>query len=670
MLLWRLEKKVNYEVEKILTSKSQQRQPNLTVEERAALKELTDNKDIIIRKADKGGALVVLRYDQYIGEAQRQLGDTAFYVPLKSNPTETLVKDLHEILLQAKDNELISTQELDFLFKPHPRMAAFYLLPKVHKSMTNPPGRPVISGNDTLMEPISKYVDFFIKPLLPSLPAYIQDTTDVLCQIRDHNFIGPDALLVTMDVEALYTNIDHDQGLAALRHFLDRRPLPHSPPTDFLVKLTDWTLNNNIFLFQDQLFKQIKGCAMGACFSPSYAGLFMGKWEEDVVFTNDNIFKDKIRWWARYIDDVILWWDGNENELLAFHSYLNAANQNIKLSLDYSKEKINFLDLEIYKDEDGYLHTSIFRKEAHKNTVLHAKSFHPPSLIKNIPFGQFQRLRRICDDSRDYDLKSKEMYGRFVQRGYSSNTLNMALERANSIERSSLLTRKPAPAKQDRVFFSTRYSTNAPSIVNAIKSNWDMLKCDTSLQNIFDERPIFTYRRAPTLRDRLVRSYTPAKEKSTWLPTVPNGTFKCGHCNVCDIVSKTKGFTHPVTLATYPTRHFINCKSTHVIYILQCGLCEAFYVGRTKRRFQDRLSEHKYAARVGNCEYAMTRHFVETHNNKTVKFSAMGIDCVPSTPRRGDRQKILNQKENRWIYKLNATSTPGLNDSFEMMPFL
>ena len=664
------ENKVNYEVEKILASKKQQWQPNLTREERQALKELMDNKNIVIKSADKGGAVVVWGYEQYIKEAQRQLQDTNFYTPLKNNPTDSLVNELKMILTEARDDDLISTQELEFLFEPQPRMASLYLLPKVHKGLINTPGRPVISGNETLLEPISKYVDFFIKPLLPSLPAYIQDTTDVLCQIRDHSFIGPDALLATMDVEALYTNIAHDQGLAALKHFLDKRPSPQSPPTDFLVKLTDWTLNNNIFLFQDKLFKQVKGCAMGACFSPSYAGLFMGKWEEDVVFSDTNTFRDKIIWWARYIDDVILWWGGTEGELLTFHRYLNAANENVKLSLDYSKEKINFLDLNIYKDSFGYLHSSIYRKETHKNTVLSAKSFHPPSLIKNIPFGQFQRLRRICDDAHDFNEKSMDMYNRFLQRGYSPKTLDSALERATSIERGTLLIRKPTVPKQDRVFFTTRYSTEAPSIVNVIKNNWDLLKCDSSLRNIFDEQPIVSYRRAPTLKDRLVRSYMPAKEKNTWIPIAPKGTYKCGHCSVCDIVSKAKGYTHPVTLHTYATNHFINCKTTHVIYILECALCEAFYVGRTKRRLQDRLAEHRYAARIGNCDYAMSRHFKETHSDRMVTFTALGIDCVPLTPRRGDREKILNQKENRWIYKLKATSPPGLNDCFEMGAFL
>ena len=109
---------------------------------------------------------------------------------------------------------------------------------------------------------------------------------------------------------------------------------------------------------------------MGACFSPSYAGLYMGKWEEDYVYHPCNVYRDKIIWWGRYIDDVILWWDETEDELLLFHAYLNSVNDNVQLSLEYSRNVINFLDLSISKDNLGNLHTSIYRKETHKNTIL------------------------------------------------------------------------------------------------------------------------------------------------------------------------------------------------------------------------------------------------------------------------------------------------------------
>ena len=51
---------------------------NLSSEERAALENLSKRKDLIVKAADKGGALVVWRADLYQKEALRQLSDTSF----------------------------------------------------------------------------------------------------------------------------------------------------------------------------------------------------------------------------------------------------------------------------------------------------------------------------------------------------------------------------------------------------------------------------------------------------------------------------------------------------------------------------------------------------------------------------------------------------------------
>ena len=47
-----------------------------TPNERDALLELSERDDIIITKADKGGATVVINVDDYIQEANRQLNNT------------------------------------------------------------------------------------------------------------------------------------------------------------------------------------------------------------------------------------------------------------------------------------------------------------------------------------------------------------------------------------------------------------------------------------------------------------------------------------------------------------------------------------------------------------------------------------------------------------------
>lgn len=77
------------------------------------------------------------------------------------------------------------------------------MLPKIHKKVESPPGRPIISVNGSLIEPASQYVDFFIKPYVCTLPSYIQDNTHVLNKIKDIKNAG-ESLLVTMDAESVH----------------------------------------------------------------------------------------------------------------------------------------------------------------------------------------------------------------------------------------------------------------------------------------------------------------------------------------------------------------------------------------------------------------------------------------------------------------------------------
>ena len=107
------------------------------------------------------------------------------------------------------------------------------------------------------------------------------------------------------------------------------------------------------------------------------------------------------------------------------------------------------------------------------------------------------------------------MYNRFRKHGYPSNVLEPALVRASSLDRHSLLQRKPVTSKKDRVFFATCYRTEAYNIRKIIRKNWDLLQCDETLSDLFSGSLVFSFRRA-TIGDRLVQSNLPAKEQTTW----------------------------------------------------------------------------------------------------------------------------------------------------------
>ena len=106
-------------------------------------------------------------------------------------------------------NRQIDKHTRDFLIPQHPRVAKFYLLPKLHK--LGNPGRPIVSSNSAQTEIISWFVDWFLQPFATALPSHIRDTTDFITRLGRLPLLPLVTLQVTLDVSPLYTNIPHEE---------------------------------------------------------------------------------------------------------------------------------------------------------------------------------------------------------------------------------------------------------------------------------------------------------------------------------------------------------------------------------------------------------------------------------------------------------------------------
>ena len=86
--------------------------------------------------------------------------------------------------------------------------------------------------------------------------------------------------LVSLDVTSLYTNIPHNVGIDAFRFFLQKRTNKHIP-TETICDPIRIILTMNNFTFNSKHYLQKHGTAMGTRMAPSYANLFLGKFERD-----------------------------------------------------------------------------------------------------------------------------------------------------------------------------------------------------------------------------------------------------------------------------------------------------------------------------------------------------------------------------------------------------
>ena len=141
------------------------------------------------------------------------------------------------------------------------KLTNFYGLPKVHKSEqikkacseanksnikilapNNLTFRTIVAGPANEIHRQSNFLD-----ILQYVKSYIKDSTDFLNELPKQ--IPKDILLVSFDVENLYTNISHDFGLDTIKCWLDKYPteIPTRISQTFILKALDFILKNTTF---------------------------------------------------------------------------------------------------------------------------------------------------------------------------------------------------------------------------------------------------------------------------------------------------------------------------------------------------------------------------------------------------------------------------------------
>ena len=537
------------------------------------------------------------RKDLYIEEAERQLNNTDFYVPITSKSTTTDNQTVKKVLFSFINSGKLPSDASNLVVK-EPKEPCFYMLPKIHK--INTPGRPIVSACSCPTELISEFVDSVLQPLVSSLPSFVKDTNDALRECD--NFTFPqntphdERHLFTMDVTSLYTNIPHGEGLVALKHFLPKSKFRVDPVV--ILRLAELVLTLTSFKFGDQHYKQVRGVAMGTKMGPSFACLFMGYLEERIFQAYVGVVPLLYR---RFIDDCFGAAAGPLQLLINFINFVSSFHPSIKFTHQVSATTLPFLDIQvsIHPDSDK-LSTSVFYKPTDSHSYLNYTSCHPPSTKSSIPYSQFLRLRRLCSCDEDFDSKSQQMASFFTSQGYEEQCVQNGLCRAKRKSRAAALDNQAGRSvtKSERPVLSIIYHPHNLPVANIIKKNFHIIQSDPDLSEIFPEPPLVAFKRDTSLRDQLVHS----KLLSSPSVTSP-GTHPCGlpRCKICPHVSSATSIRGPK--GSFEIKRHFTCQSADVVYAVICSLCSdsvlMMYVGETFRTLAARGEEHLRAARLG-----------------------------------------------------------------------
>ena len=97
--------------------------------------------------------------------------------------------------------------------------------------------------------------------------------------------------------------------------------------------------------------------------------------------------------------------------------------------------------------------------------------------------------------------------------------------------------------------------------------------------------------------------------------------------------------------------------------------CGKNYVGQTSRPLKTRISEHRSTIRNKVITSPVAVHFAEAgHNVSTLRYC--GIESIQPPRRGGDIKNILLKRELFWIHTLQTLAPKGLNEEYDIRPFL
>jgi len=359
----------------------------------------------------------------------RQLTNTDYYEPLDTPMYPDTAEKLKEQLIALKRNGHITSKQLSYLQPDVNKMSSryFYLLPKVHKPRDKwphpnmPAGRPIVSDCASESSKICAFIDYFLQPVANLHESYIQDTYHFINKIRGQ-VIEPDWLLISADVESLYTNMRIDLILESIREIFLEFPDLHRPD-EGVLGLLETTLRCNDFEFNGSYFLQICGIAMGRKYSPSAANIYLRRFDQKAMHE----FPIQPKLYSRFLDDIFAIWPGTRAQLTQYQEFLNSLIPGIRVTFAVRDQIIEFLDTMVYKAQNDQgqcvLQTKVYFKPTDTHQLLHRTSFHPAHTFKGIVKSQFIRFKRISSTYTDFADACHTLVKVLLTRGYNAREL-------------------------------------------------------------------------------------------------------------------------------------------------------------------------------------------------------------------------------------------------------
>ena len=147
-----------------------------------------------------------------------------------------------------------------------------------------------------------------------------------------------------MDIKVLYVHIPNNKGIAAAKQ-KNNNFTKKAIATKWVTTVLALTLTlKKSYLTQSFNFK-----SKAVPWEHTYPNIFMFKFEERYIYP---LIKNKSTHYLHFINNIFMVWTKSENKLKFFINAINKKHHSRKFDFKFSKEKIEFLDTLVYKDQN------------------------------------------------------------------------------------------------------------------------------------------------------------------------------------------------------------------------------------------------------------------------------------------------------------------------------
>ena len=579
---------------------------NISREEKSAMKSLLADNSIIIKEADKGGAVVVMDTLYYRDKMREMLADTEFYSETDEKADTRTRKQINQLVDQFEDE--LMEEESEYLRNFEHSTSYYYGLPKIHKCeeietaikennseyihIPQPKTlkfRPIVGGPNSATQRLSHLIDLILKPLCKQVPSFVRDDLDFLNTLP--TCVENSSKLITFDVVNLYTNIPHDLGIKAIEFWLQNCELERQFDKDFILNGLKLILEGNVFYFDGKYYVQKKGTAMGTKMAPTYATLVLG-YLENILYDKvgvkygNEVKEYLITNWKRFLDDCFV----IETRLLNshdLHTELNDLQSGIMFTMNESDTEMPFLDILVQKEGET-ITTDLYSKPTDTHNYLNFKSCHPKHTKLNIPFNLASRIITIVRDHNTQVIRLMELQDQLLEQNYPLDVIKQGFARARQKGPITTPIQREQHQKYNVIPFVHTYNPRNQNMTSAIKTSRELLQRSDTMKTVLENKNIINSKRQPKNLKRIL-----TKSKFDFQNKTPCVT-KCNRsrCKTCpDIMEGTTiSFSNG---KTFHVKTDMSCVSKQVVYSIICAKCNAFYIGQTKNELCKRMTLHR-----------------------------------------------------------------------------